>query len=94
MLGDLLEKYNSKSGDIIIVTDENGHQGTYEVALENDFISGDVRSRPVTRSGSKEDLGPSGVGLGGVQSVHLQQPQRRKMCAGDFEVLTCLGKGT
>lgn len=97
MLGELLEKAHSKLGDIIIITDENGHQGTYEVALENDFISGDVRSRPVTRSGSNEnlgELGPSGVGLGGVQKTHLQQPQRRKMCAEDFEVLTCLGKGT
>ena len=89
MLGELLEKYNSRVRDII-VTDENGHQETYEVALENDFISGDVRSRPVTRSGLNEALGPPSVGPGGIQNI---LPQRKVMCAEDFEVLTCLGKG-
>ncbi|KAF8455048.1 kinase-like domain-containing protein [Kalaharituber pfeilii] len=77
LLGTLLEKQNAELGDIITVTNEYGQVESYEVALEHDFISRDVRSRPVTRSG--------------------QTPQpaqaKRKMCAEDFEVLKCLGKG-
>ncbi|RPB24079.1 kinase-like protein [Terfezia boudieri ATCC MYA-4762] len=56
---------------------------TYEVALEHDFISGDIRSRPVTRCESKENLGGTATPV----------QQKRKMCADDFEVLRCLGKG-
>ena len=103
MLGELLSKTNAEPGDMITVTNEDGHQVTYEVALEHDFISGDVRSRPVTRCGSKENLGGTATpvenqgpalrlpGIGGTQTPQAQQ--KRKMCADDFEVLRCLGKG-
>lgn len=103
ILGELLEKANVEPGDIITVTNENGHQETYEVALEHDFISGDVRSRPVTQCESKENLGGTATpvgnqgqalrfpGIGGTQTPQVQQ--KRKMCADDFEVLRCLGKG-
>ncbi|RPB24634.1 kinase-like protein [Terfezia boudieri ATCC MYA-4762] len=103
ILGELLEKANVEPGDIITVTNENGHQETYEVALEHDFISGDVRSRPVTQCESKENLGGTATpvgnqgqalrfpGIGGTQTPQVQQ--KRKMRADDLEVLRCLGKG-
>ncbi|KAF2457946.1 kinase-like domain-containing protein [Lineolata rhizophorae] len=52
---------------------------TYEVSLEHDFVSPDVPT--------KSSLGPTEGGL-------RQDSLARKMTAGDFEPLNCLGKGT
>lgn len=95
MLGELLENASAEPGDMITVTNEHGHQAMYEVALEHDFISGEVRSRPVTRSGSNESLrGGAVTPMGPTLRATTPQPhQKKKMCADDFEVLRCLGKG-
>ncbi|TKA70788.1 hypothetical protein B0A49_07355 [Cryomyces minteri] len=51
---------------------------SYEVKLENDFVSPDVHSKPM---------------LGAVEGGFQEHPLTRKMAASDFEPLMCLGKG-
>ncbi|KAI9858357.1 MAG: serine/threonine protein kinase psk1 [Vezdaea acicularis] len=53
--------------------------GTYEVPLENDFVSPDIRYKPM---------------FGAVEGGLVQDSIVRKMTAVDFEPLHCLGKGT
>ena len=52
--------------------------GTYEVALESDFVSPDAAVRPA---------------LGAVEGGLVQGSASRKMTAADFQPLRCLGKG-
>ena len=52
--------------------------GTYEIPLENDFVSPDVSSKPVF----------------GIIEGGLVQGATRKMTSSEFEPLFCLGKGT
>lgn len=54
---------------------------SYEVTLENDFISPDVPSKTSTMTSYALDRTPS-------------ETYMRKMTAEDFEPLTCLGKGS
>ena len=54
---------------------------TYDVSLEQDFISPDV--------GSRTPLFASQAIEGGLRSTSIH----RKMCAADFQPLRCLGKG-
>ena len=51
---------------------------TYEVPLENDFVSPDLSSKPL---------------FGAIEGGLRQDNMSRKMTAEDFDPLTCLGKG-
>lgn len=66
--------------------DETASQGStsYEISLEQDFISESVRDRTLAAG--------SGMYAGAVEGG-LARP-RHKMMADDFEPLCCLGKGT
>ncbi|KAI9699554.1 MAG: serine/threonine protein kinase psk1 [Bogoriella megaspora] len=52
---------------------------SYEVALQDDYMSPEVSSKPL---------------LGAIEGGLRQNSINRKMTASDFEPLTCLGKGT
>jgi serine/threonine protein kinase len=69
----------SSTGSDASVSDRT-EMDTYEVPLDHDFVSPDVESKAITMLESIE---------GGLRhsSVH------RKMTAGDFEPMKCLGKG-
>ena len=112
MLGLPLEASGATYGDLVTVTSEDGLDvETYEVALDHDFISGDVRSRPITRAGSKERAPSSsrtasalstpprllapmpGLAASRSRPSTPQISTKQSVCAADFEVLRCLGKG-
>ncbi len=59
--------------------DETSDITTYEVPLENDFVSESVHDKPL---------------YGAIEGGLVQDTVARKMCAADFEPLRCLGKGT
>ncbi|KAK6498834.1 serine/threonine protein kinase psk1 [Arthrobotrys musiformis] len=66
---------------------------SYEIPLEHDFVSSYAKSKKSpTSSGQHSDAEEStnGIAIGQTSPV----PQKRKMCAEDFEPLTMLGKGT
>ena len=59
--------------------DETSDITSYEVPLENDFVSESVREKPI---------------YGAIEGGLVQDTIARKMTASDFEPLRCLGKGT
>ena len=59
--------------------DEASDITSYDIPLENDFISESVREKPM---------------IGAVEGGLVQDTVARKMQADDFEHLRCLGKGT
>ncbi|KAF3187354.1 serine/threonine protein kinase psk1 [Orbilia oligospora] len=67
---------------------------SYEIPLEHDFVSSYAKSKKSpTSSGQHSDVeegSTNGIAIGQTSPV----PDRRKMCAEDFEPLTMLGKGT
>ncbi|KAF3924429.1 Phototropin-1 [Arthrobotrys entomopaga] len=67
---------------------------SYEVPLEHDFVSSYAKSKKSpTSSGphsDAEDTQTNGIVIG----QKSPPPEKRKMCAEDFEPLTMLGKGT
>ncbi|KAK6352429.1 serine/threonine protein kinase psk1 [Orbilia blumenaviensis] len=67
---------------------------SYEIPLEHDFVSSYAKSKKSpTSSGQHSDAeegSTNGIAIGQTSPV----PERRKMCAEDFEPLTMLGKGT
>ncbi|KAF3108738.1 serine/threonine protein kinase psk1 [Orbilia oligospora] len=67
---------------------------SYEIPLEHDFVSSYAKSKKSpTSSGQHSDVeegSTNGIAIGQMSPV----PDRRKMCAEDFEPLTMLGKGT
>ncbi|KAK6531708.1 serine/threonine protein kinase psk1 [Orbilia ellipsospora] len=67
---------------------------SYEVPLEHDFVSSYAKSKKSpTSSGphsDAEDTQTNGIVIG----QRSPPPEKRKMCAEDFEPLTMLGKGT
>lgn len=71
----------NNSGD---ETASEGASTSYEISLEQDFISESVRDRTF--------VGGSGMYTGAIEGG-LTRP-RQKMTADDFEHLRCLGKGT
>ncbi|KAF3939069.1 Phototropin-2 [Dactylella cylindrospora] len=78
--------------------DSNSSDGqpddSYEVPLEHDFVSSYAKSKKSpTGSGQQsdvEDSPPNGIAISRTST----RPEKRKMCAEDFEPLTMLGKGT
>ncbi|KAK6337806.1 serine/threonine protein kinase psk1 [Orbilia brochopaga] len=81
-----LHKYDSGSSDGL-------PDDSYEIPLEADFISSYAKSKKSpTSSGPRSDAeeGPTN----GIVIGHAKVPEKRKMCAEDFEPLTMLGKGT
>ncbi|KAI9724360.1 MAG: hypothetical protein M1812_000428 [Candelaria pacifica] len=59
--------------------DELQEMTSYEVALDEDFVSPDVGQKPL---------------FGAIEGGLVQDSMARKMTASDFEPLNCLGKGT
>ena len=59
--------------------DEHSDITSYEVPLENDFVSESVREKHI---------------YGAIEGGLVQDTRARKMTASDFEPLRCLGKGT
>jgi serine/threonine protein kinase len=59
--------------------DERSDSTSYEIPLENDFVSESMRERPM---------------FGAIEGGLVQDTVARKMMADDFESLRCLGKGT
>lgn len=67
------------TSDGFISDDETSDITTYEVPIENDFISESAREKPL---------------YGAIEGGLVQDTIARKMTANDFEPLRCLGKGT
>ncbi|RVD87935.1 uncharacterized protein DFL_002137 [Arthrobotrys flagrans] len=67
---------------------------SYEIPLEHDFVSSYAKSKKSpTSSGQQSDAeegSTNGIAIGQTTPA----PEKRKMCAEDFEPLTMLGKGT
>ncbi|KAK6523697.1 serine/threonine protein kinase psk1 [Arthrobotrys megalospora] len=67
---------------------------SYEIPLEHDFVSSYAKNKKSpTSSGQHSDAeegSTNGIAIGQTSPA----PERRKMCAEDFEPLTMLGKGT
>lgn len=69
----------SSTGTDSFSDDETSECTSYEVPLEHDFVSEEVREKPL---------------FGAVEGGLVQGTVARKMTAQDFEPLRCLGKGT
>ncbi|KAF3923051.1 hypothetical protein ABW20_dc0104970 [Dactylellina cionopaga] len=67
---------------------------SYEIPLENDFVSSYAKSKKSPTStgpqSDAEDSPTNAIAIGQTPPP----PEKRKMCAEDFEPLTMLGKGT
>lgn len=59
--------------------DEASDVTSYEIPLENDFVSESLVDKPI---------------MAAIEGGLVQDNMKRKMCASDFEPLRCLGKGT
>ncbi|EWC47279.1 hypothetical protein DRE_03398 [Drechslerella stenobrocha 248] len=67
---------------------------SYEIPLEHDFISSYARSKKSPNSSGPQSDTEEGLS-NGIAIDHVPKvPEKRKMCAEDFEPLTMLGKGT
>jgi len=69
----------SSTGTSEFSDDEGSDITSYDIPLENDFISESVREKPI---------------FGAIEGGLVQDTIARKMTAEDFEPLRCLGKGT
>ena len=67
------------TSDGFLSDDETSDVTTYEVPIENDFVSESAREKPL---------------YGAIEGGLVQDTITRKMTANDFEPLRCLGKGT
>ncbi len=70
---------NTSTTSATLSDDEPAEMTSYEVALDEDFVSPDVGQKPL---------------FGAIEGGLVQDTMARKMTASDFEPLSCLGKGT
>lgn len=75
------------SSDDDTASEAGGQPKTYEINIENDFVSESVRDRSY-------GLGMAGPGMPMYGAIEGGLVPQRKMTADDFEPLRCLGKGT
>ncbi|KAI9790497.1 MAG: serine/threonine protein kinase psk1 [Candelina submexicana] len=70
---------NTSTTSNTLSDDEPAEMTSYEVALDEDFVSLDAAQKPL---------------LGAIEGGLVRNTMARKMTASDFEPLSCLGKGT